>query len=54
MHTYFIVALNLKEISMCTITNKFHKNVMEKAFIQEIKALMSNLISNMQTFSESL
>ena len=54
MHKLFIVVLNLKEISMSTITNKFHKNVMEKPFIQEIKALMSNLISNMQTFSESL
>ena len=54
MHKFFIVALNLKEIPMCTIMNKFHKNVVEKAFIQEIKAPMSNLISNMQTFSESL
>ena len=54
MHTFFVVALNLKDISMCTIMNKFHKNVMDEAFMQEIKALMSNLISNMQTFSESL
>ena len=42
MHKIFIVALKLREISMCTITNKFRKNVVERAFIQEIKALMSN------------
>ena len=54
MHKIFIVVLKLREISMCTITNKFCKNVVERAFIQEIKALMSNLISSMQTFSESL
>ena len=54
MHKLFIVALKLREISMCTITNKFRKRVVERAFIQEIKALMSNLISNMQTCSESL
>ena len=54
MHKLFIVALKLREISMCTITNKFRKRVVERTFIQEIKALMSNLISNMQTFTESL
>ena len=32
---------------MCTVMNKFRRNVVEKAFIQEIKALMSNQISNL-------
>ena len=50
----FIVALKLKGISMCTVTNKFRRNVVEKAFIQEIQVLMSNQMSNLQTFSESL
>ena len=54
MHKLFIVALKLREISMCTITNKFRKRVVERAFIQEIKAPMSNLITSMQTFTESL
>ena len=42
MHTFFIVALKMKGISMCTVPNKFRRNVVEKAFIQEIQALMSN------------
>ena len=39
---------------MCTVTNKFRKNVVEKAFMQEIQALISNQMSNFQTYSESL
>ena len=35
-HEFFIVALKLEGISMCTVTNKFRRNVLEKAFIQEI------------------
>ena len=31
---------------MCTVMNKFLRNVVEKAFIEEILALMSNQISN--------
>ena len=39
---------------MSTVMNKFRWNVVEKAFIQEIQGLMSNQMSNLQTFSESL
>ena len=39
---------------MCVVVNKFCRNVVEKAFILEIEALMSNQMSNSQTFSESL
>ena len=54
MHIFFIVTLKLKGISMRTVTNKFRKNVVEKAFMQKIQALLSNQISNLQTYSESL
>ena len=36
MHKFFIVALKLNVVSMCTATNKFRRNVLEKSFIQEI------------------
>ena len=35
MHKFFIVALKLKGIFMCTATNKFRRNVLEKEFLQE-------------------
>ena len=39
---------------MCTVMNKFRRNVVKNAFIQEIQVLMSNQMSNLKTFSESL
>ena len=54
MHIFFIVALKLKEISICAVSNKFRKNVVEKAVMQKNQALISNQMSNLQTYSESL
>ena len=39
---------------MCTVMNKFRRNVVKKAFIQEIQVLMSNQMPNLKAFSESL
>ena len=37
MHKFFIVALKLKEISMCTGADKFHGNVLEKHLYRKFK-----------------
>ena len=50
MHIFFIAALKLIGISMCTVSNKFYRNVVEKAFIQKPQAQMSNQMSNLQRF----
>ena len=44
---FLLLLRSWKGISMSIVMNKFRRNVVEKAFTQEIQTLMSNQMSNL-------